>query len=90
MADRDLGVKLTASALGLGHLPLAPGTWASAGAGVAYLWLRSLGDPISYGLLAVLTAAVIGLGIGVCPRASKSTRATTRGTSSWTRWPVTG
>ena len=69
MPDRDIGVKLTASALGLGHLPLAPGTWASAGAAVAYLWLRSLGDPLSYGLLAVLTAAVIGLGIGVCPRA---------------------
>ena len=69
MADGDRAVKLAASALGLGHLPLAPGTWASAGAAVVYLLLRGLGDPISYGLLAVLAAAVIVLGIGVCPRA---------------------
>ena len=69
MAERDRAVKLAASALGLGHLPVAPGTWASAGAAAVYLLLRGLGDPVSYSLLAVLTAAVIGLGIGVCPRA---------------------
>jgi phosphatidylglycerophosphatase A len=71
MADRGRAVRVAASALGLGHLPVAPGTWASAGAAAVYLALRGLGDPLSYGLLAVLTALVIGLGVGVCPRATE-------------------
>ena len=37
-AERPVGPRvLTATALGLGHLPLAPGTWGSL-AGVALVW----------------------------------------------------
>jgi phosphatidylglycerophosphatase A len=72
MADRDRAVKTAASALGLGHLPVAPGTWASAGAACVYLGLRALGEPLSYSLLAVLTALVVGLGVAICPRAQEA------------------
>jgi len=71
MAERDCAVKVAASALGLGHLPVAPGTWASAGAAAVYLGLRALGDPLSYGLLGVLTLLAIALGLAVCPRAAE-------------------
>jgi phosphatidylglycerophosphatase A len=69
MAEGNRAVKAAASALGLGYLPVAPGTWASAGAAAAYYGLRALGDPLSYALLAMLTLLVLALGVGVCPRA---------------------
>lgn len=69
MADRDRAVRLAATAFGLGCLPAAPGTWASAGAAAVYLGLRALSAPLSYGLLGGLTLLVVAIGLGVCARA---------------------
>ncbi len=67
----DRAVKLAATALGLGYLPVAPGTWASAGAAAIYLGLRAIGSPACYVVLGALTLLVIALGLGVCPRAAE-------------------
>jgi len=69
MSDGDRFVKLSASALGLGYLPLAPGTWASAGAAAVYLLLGRAGQATALSLVAVLTGVVIGVGLAVYPRA---------------------
>ena len=42
MAKGDTAKKLAVTALGLGYLPVAPGTWGSAGAVVFYVALRYL------------------------------------------------
>ena len=67
--SRDTAVKAAASALGLGHLPVAPGTWASAGAAGVYLVVRCLPSPTWRLVLAGLIVAVCLLGLRVCPRA---------------------
>jgi len=69
MSARRRGVKLAASALGLGHLPVAPGTWGSAGALVVFLLARQLPHPWPAAALAVLLATCLALGFAVCPSA---------------------
>ena len=69
MRRNDTAVKAAASALGLGHLPVAPGTWASAGAALVYLLVQWLDRPVAYALLAALFVGVVVLGLAVCPRA---------------------
>ncbi len=70
MKRSDWLVKAASSALGLGYLPLAPGTWASAAAAGAYVlackWL-----PPAQCVLAVagLSVAALCVGLAVCPRA---------------------
>ena len=67
-----LGVKLASSALGLGHLPVAPGTWASAAAAVVYWLLRQRLAPVPCAVaLAGLFLAALVLGLLVCPGAQK-------------------
>jgi phosphatidylglycerophosphatase A len=63
--------QVAASALGLGHLPVAPGTWASAGAAVVYVLLRCTAGSLAIPLLAWLLLGVIVLGMAVCPSAQE-------------------
>jgi phosphatidylglycerophosphatase A len=60
-------VKAVASGLGLGLLPVAPGTWGSAGAALAYVWLCSLPDPWDSAALPVALGACVLIGLAVCP-----------------------
>jgi phosphatidylglycerophosphatase A len=69
MTEKHVAVKLAASALGLGHLPVAPGTWASAGALAVYLAVDQLPRPWAVVVLGALLAVVIVLGLHLCPRA---------------------
>ncbi len=68
MSRADLMVKLTSSALGLGYLPVAPGTWGSAGAAGAYWLLRQTG-PAGPVITGVLLLAVCVVGVWTCPAA---------------------
>jgi phosphatidylglycerophosphatase A len=65
-------IKIVASALGLGHLPVAPGTWGSAGAAAVYVALRSLPGAAWRVALCVLFLAVLALGLWAAPRAEKA------------------
>ncbi len=69
-ADKAL-VKAAGSALGLGHLPIAPGSWAAGGAAALYVALRWLGLPAWRTWLALLFAAVTLAGIALAPIAEK-------------------
>jgi phosphatidylglycerophosphatase A len=62
-------IRWTASALGLGHLPVAPGTWGSAGAALIYGLVRLLGGPLAAPVLGVLTLIATLAGLAVCPAA---------------------
>ena len=67
----DTKGSLTASALGLGLLPVAPGTWASAAAATVCVAARQLAGPwpaLTLGALALLAAVA---GLAACPRAMK-------------------
>ncbi|MCY3605535.1 MAG: phosphatidylglycerophosphatase A [Gammaproteobacteria bacterium] len=62
-------VRLAGSGLGLGYLPVAPGTWGSAG-GLLVWWLTL---PMGRGLqalLLILTAVPAALACGACARES--------------------
>ncbi len=71
MRGNDTLVKVASSALGLGHLPIAPGSWASGGAAALYVALRWLGPPGWRVLLALLFAAVTAAGVALAPRAER-------------------
>jgi len=52
---------------GLGWLPVAPGTWASIGAGAAYLLVRHLLPQLSrFGILLGAFSLCFALGVAVC------------------------
>jgi phosphatidylglycerophosphatase A len=65
-------VKLVASALGLGHLPAAPGTWASGGAALVYLVLRGLPEPEWRVALGAAFCIALAAGLVVCRRAERA------------------
>lgn len=69
MARRGLAVKVVSSGLGLGYLPVAPGTWASAGAALVYWLLHRLSVPHPAAVLAGIFLFVVAVGMVVCPRA---------------------
>jgi len=72
MSTEDTSRKLAVTALGLGSLPLAPGTWASAGAVVAYVLLRELAPlNVAVAVLATGTLLALLLGFAVGPWALK-------------------
>jgi phosphatidylglycerophosphatase A len=71
MPAKDLLVKALASALGLGHLPLAPGTWASAGAAAAYVLLRHLAPDASAVVVGIMLVSAVAVGLLVCPHAMR-------------------
>jgi phosphatidylglycerophosphatase A len=62
-----LAIKELATGFGLGTLPLAPGTWASAGAALAYVWFCSLRDPWDTAALPVALGVCVLVGLVVCP-----------------------
>ena len=67
MEARDSVRKLTVSVLGLGYLPLAPGTWASAGAAAVYVLVYwTLPGPVGTILLggAAVLCFVAGVALG--------------------------
>ncbi|MFO7958438.1 MAG: phosphatidylglycerophosphatase A [Candidatus Brocadiia bacterium] len=71
MAGDERRVKLIGSALGLGYLPVAPGTWASAAAAGVY-WLVRLGfGNVASAVAAVLCLLTLALGVGAGTRAEK-------------------
>jgi phosphatidylglycerophosphatase A len=63
------GVKAVASGLGLGYLPMFPGTWASAAAGVMYYLLRQLPAPSWQAALGAAFGAAVVAGLLICPAA---------------------
>jgi phosphatidylglycerophosphatase A len=65
----DLMVKAVASGLGLGYLPLAPGTAASAAGAVVYVLLRRLPGASGALILVWLLVAASVAGVLICPRA---------------------
>ena len=69
MPGRDGLVKAMASALGLGHLPVAPGTWASAAAAAAYVLIDRLPAPWAPVLLGALLLGVFAAGLALVPAA---------------------
>jgi phosphatidylglycerophosphatase A len=62
-------VKAAASGLGLGYLPVAPGTWASAAAAFAYWGLRHLPTVPCAAAVAGLFLVAMAVGFIVCPPA---------------------
>jgi phosphatidylglycerophosphatase A len=60
-------VRALSTGLGLGLLPVAPGTWASAGAALAYVGFRSLADPWDVAALPIALGVCTLLGLAVCP-----------------------
>ncbi len=68
---KDATVRLTCSVLGIGHLPVAPGTWASAAAAGVYLLVRRLAGAAWWVVLGGLLAAAIIVGLLVCPAAER-------------------
>ncbi len=72
MRDRETVKKLAVSALGLGYLPLAPGTWASGGATVLCVVVRYLVPwPWDVVVLMAGTAMCLAAGIMLCPWAQE-------------------
>ncbi len=71
MRSRDLAVKLACSGLGLGYLPLAPGTWASAAAATLYWWLRRTMGLSALAPVGLLCAATVLGGLLLAPRAER-------------------
>jgi len=69
MGSDDRLVKVLASALGLGRLPVAPGTWASAAAAGVYLGVRVWAGPCWSAILWAALAVVAAVGLIVCARA---------------------
>lgn len=70
MARRGLAVKVVSSGLGLGYLPVAPGTWASAGAAAGYYALRRCLPMPDFLLVAeALFWCTVAIGAFVCPYA---------------------
>ncbi len=64
-------VKSIASVMGLGHLPLAPGTWASAAAAAAYWLARSRLGPAGLVLIALGLVLAVAACVLVCPAAER-------------------
>ena len=79
MSDKDLPRKLAVTALGLGYLPVCPGTWASAGAAVAYALLLAWDPRSTFGypynpvvlMLACGILFTFALGMALCPWAEE-------------------
>lgn len=71
MSKTDALIRLTASGFGLGYLPLAPGTWASAAAAGVCLLLQRLEGRLGAGLLAALLLVVTVVGVLIAPRAEQ-------------------
>ena len=71
MRRNETLVKAASSALGLGHLPIAPGSWASGGAAGFYVILRWLGVPGWQGWLALLCLGVTVVGVALVPHAER-------------------
>ncbi len=70
MKDSDWLTKAAASAFGLGHLPVAPGTWASAAAGGVYVFVCEWLPPAHcVAVVAALSVAALCAGLAVCRRA---------------------
>jgi phosphatidylglycerophosphatase A len=72
MRRSEVLVKATSSAAGLGHLPIAPGSWASGGACILYValhWLAPFAWPV---WIAALVALSIVVGVPLVPRAEKA------------------
>jgi phosphatidylglycerophosphatase A len=71
--SRNRLVKIAASAFGLGHMPVAPGTWGSLGAVLLFVAVRLLLRPLSRSqtVLAALLALVVIVGFAVCPQAQR-------------------
>jgi phosphatidylglycerophosphatase A len=67
MEDRLGPKELAVTVLGLGYLPVAPGTWCSCGMAVLYLGLRMLPFPVTLvgGVLFFLVSVAAGFGLGV-------------------------
>ena len=60
-------IQLAGSGLGLGYLPVAPGTWGSAG-GLLIWWLTLPMGRVLQGLLLVLATVPAALACGACAR----------------------
>ncbi len=69
MNRSELVLKLTSSALGLGYLPVAPGTWGSAAAAGVYWLLRAEFGPAGVAVTGGLLVGTLLLGLRVCPGA---------------------
>jgi phosphatidylglycerophosphatase A len=72
MAPPPAIVRGVASVMGLGHLPLAPGTWASAAAAAAYWLARSRLGPAGLGLIALGFVVAVVACVLVCPAAERA------------------
>ena len=59
--------KMSVTVLGLGYLPVAPGTWGSAGAALVYLALRQAPLWVATGGLVLLTLLSLVVGVKICP-----------------------
>ncbi len=71
MARTDLPTRIAASAFGLGYLPVAPGTWASAAAAALYWLLRRQVGFGAQPIAMLLAAMALGLGLLVAERAER-------------------
>jgi len=69
MGHRDAFTAAFSSAFGLGYLPVAPGTWGSAGAAAACWALRQAPAPWSFAIVSVLFVLVLVGGIALAPAA---------------------
>lgn len=58
--------KMSATALGLGYLPGAPGTWTSAAAALVHLAVLQAPLPVAAGVLGLLCVLSFALGLSVC------------------------
>ncbi len=73
MTDEARRAKLIGSALGLGYLPVAPGTWASVAAAALYWVIRaSAGAAAAIPASALLCLATVAVGVGAAARAEKA------------------
>jgi len=71
MATDDRWVKLIGSAFGLGYLPVAPGTWASAAAAAVYWLLRLWAGGAAAGIAGLLCLLTVAVGVGMGTRAEE-------------------
>jgi len=71
VSARAWGRKLSATVLGLGYLPIAPGTWSSAGAALVYMGIMQAPTVLAIGALMLLTAFSLLIGVRVCPWAEE-------------------
>lgn len=67
VTGKEFAGKAAASGLGLGYLPVAPGTWASAGAAALYVGVRQLRGVPWEAVIGALFVLTVIAGLAVCP-----------------------